>query len=139
MTVRAFFIIETAPLGVGISETCYDEILRIGIHTFSQGTLEKTALKAHELGANTFQIRFATRNSERALAGGGPETDDKKAFCKYGQSCIEVSVIFPRIGGLIDKFYVIRSMWTGSRTMSLRCSCSTREPLSRGGRPWTIG
>src|SRR6266436_5467089 len=32
------------------------KFLRIGIHTNSQGTLEKTALKAHELGANTFQI-----------------------------------------------------------------------------------
>jgi deoxyribonuclease-4 len=30
--------------------------LRIGIHTSISGSLEKAALKAHELGANTFQI-----------------------------------------------------------------------------------
>src|SRR5436190_24231564 len=45
---------------------CYDEILRIGIHTFSQGTLEKTALKAHALGANTFQIFSASPRMWRA-------------------------------------------------------------------------
>src|SRR3954465_12762443 len=45
---------------------CYDEILRIGIHTNSQGTLEKTALKAHELGANTFQIFSASPRMWRA-------------------------------------------------------------------------
>src|SRR5258706_16030099 len=48
--------------------TCYDEILRIGIHTSSQGTLEKTALKAHELGANTFQIFSASPRMWRASA-----------------------------------------------------------------------
>jgi deoxyribonuclease-4 len=46
--------------------TCYDKILRIGIHTTSQGTLEKTALKAHELGANTFQIFSASPRMWRA-------------------------------------------------------------------------
>src|SRR5712692_10564758 len=46
--------------------SCYDEILRIGIHTFSQGTLEKTALKAHQLGANTFQIFSASPRMWRA-------------------------------------------------------------------------
>src|SRR5712692_40843 len=48
------------------SDFCYDEILRIGIHTFSQGTLEKTARKAHELGANTFQIFSASPRMWRA-------------------------------------------------------------------------
>src|SRR5258708_3970986 len=48
------------------SPPCYDEILRIGIHTTSQGTLEKTALKAHELGANTFQIFSASPRMWRA-------------------------------------------------------------------------
>src|SRR6185503_1583753 len=33
-------------------------------------------------------------------------------FRKCGQSGIEVSEIFPRVGGLIDDFCVIRSMWT---------------------------
>src|SRR5216684_664390 len=50
------------------SVLCYDEILRIGIHTTSQGTLEKTALKAHELGANTFQIFSASPRMWRASA-----------------------------------------------------------------------
>src|SRR5206468_3438807 len=50
----------------GLSHSCYDEILRIGIHTTSQGTLEKTALKAHELGANTFQIFSASPRMWRA-------------------------------------------------------------------------
>jgi deoxyribonuclease-4 len=46
--------------------SCYDGILRIGIHTTSQGSLEKTALKAHELGANTFQIFSASPRMWRA-------------------------------------------------------------------------
>src|SRR5947209_5925421 len=50
------------------SVLCYDEILRIGIHTTSQGTLEKTALKAHELGANTFQIFSASPRMWRTKA-----------------------------------------------------------------------
>jgi len=50
----------------GLSHSCYDEILRIGIHTTSQGTLEKTALKAHALGANTFQIFSASPRMWRA-------------------------------------------------------------------------
>src|SRR5437879_10351240 len=54
---------------------CYDEILRIRIHTSSQGTLEKTALKAHELGANTFQIFSASPRMWRALP---PDAADVK-------------------------------------------------------------
>ena len=54
-------------------QDCYDEFLRIGIHTFNQGTLEKTALKAHELGANTFQIFSASPRMWRASA---PNPDD---------------------------------------------------------------
>jgi deoxyribonuclease-4 len=38
---------------------CYHENLRVGIHTSIAGSLEKAALKAAELGANTFQI-FST-------------------------------------------------------------------------------
>lgn len=34
----------------------YDSRLRIGIHTSKSGSLERAARKAHELGANTFQI-----------------------------------------------------------------------------------
>jgi hypothetical protein len=35
-------------------------------------------------------------------------------FKKYGQSGIEVSDIFPKVGQRIDKFAVIRSMWTNN-------------------------
>ncbi|MFN0167915.1 MAG: deoxyribonuclease IV [Bryobacteraceae bacterium] len=41
--------------------------MRIGIHTNSQGSLEKTARKAHELGANTFQIFSASPKMWRAV------------------------------------------------------------------------
>src|SRR5438034_1495973 len=54
------------------------------------------------------------------MPGGAPRTECSTgnlfaspfAFRKYGQSGIEVSEILPRIGGLIDEFCVIRSMWT---------------------------
>ncbi len=42
--------------------------LRIGIHTSTSGALEKAALKAHELGANTFQIFSASPRIWRAKA-----------------------------------------------------------------------
>jgi len=44
----------------------YDESLRLGIHTFTAGSLEKAALKAVELGANTFQIFSASPRMWRA-------------------------------------------------------------------------
>jgi deoxyribonuclease-4 len=40
--------------------------LRIGIHTSIAGSLEKAALRAHELGANTFQIFSASPRMWRA-------------------------------------------------------------------------
>ncbi|MBV8834701.1 MAG: deoxyribonuclease IV [Acidobacteriaceae bacterium] len=40
--------------------------MRIGIHTSTAGSLEKAALKAHELGANTFQIFSASPRMWRA-------------------------------------------------------------------------
>src|SRR6185369_14151980 len=54
------------------------------------------------------------------MPGGAPKTESSTgnlfsspfAFRKYGQSGIEVSDIFPRVGGWIDEFCVIRSMWT---------------------------
>jgi hypothetical protein len=54
------------------------------------------------------------------MPGGAPKTERSTgnlfsspfAFRKCGQSGIEVSEIFPRVGGLIDEFCVIRSMWT---------------------------
>ncbi|HEV3331602.1 MAG TPA: deoxyribonuclease IV [Bryobacteraceae bacterium] len=44
----------------------YDVSLRLGIHTFTAGSLEKAALKAAELGANTFQIFSASPRMWRA-------------------------------------------------------------------------
>jgi deoxyribonuclease-4 len=43
--------------------------LRLGIHTFTRGSLEKAALKAVELGANTFQIFSASPRMWRAGPG----------------------------------------------------------------------
>jgi deoxyribonuclease-4 len=45
-------------------------MMRIGIHTPSQGSLEKTALRAHELGANTFQIFTSSPRMWRASTPG---------------------------------------------------------------------
>src|SRR5947199_737418 len=42
--------------------------LRLGIHTFTAGSLEKAAIKAAELGANTFQIFSASPRMWRASA-----------------------------------------------------------------------
>ena len=42
--------------------------MRLGIHTFTAGSLEKAALKAAELGANTFQIFSASPRMWRACA-----------------------------------------------------------------------
>jgi deoxyribonuclease-4 len=47
--------------------------LRIGIHTSKSGSLERAALKANELGANTFQI-FST--SPRMWRAGRPDPAD---------------------------------------------------------------
>src|ERR1700675_799588 len=56
------------------------EFLRIGIHTSSAGSLEKAALKAAELGANTFQIFSASPRMWRAsMAGPGEVTRLKRA------------------------------------------------------------
>jgi hypothetical protein len=40
--------------------------LRIGIHTSTAGSLERSAVKAHELGANTFQIFSSSPRMWRA-------------------------------------------------------------------------
>jgi deoxyribonuclease IV len=53
--------------------------LRIGIHTSKSGSLERAALKAQELGANTFQI-FST--SPRTWHTGTPDPDDIRNFRK---------------------------------------------------------
>jgi deoxyribonuclease IV len=44
----------------------YPEYLRIGIHTSTAGSLERSAIKAKELGANTFQIFSASPRMWRA-------------------------------------------------------------------------
>jgi len=56
----------------------------------------------------------------KPMPGGAPKTERSTgnlfaspfAFRKGGQSGIEVSEIFSRVGALIDEFCVIRSMWT---------------------------
>ena len=45
---------------------CYHWSLRLGIHTFTSGSLETAALRAAELGANTFQIFSASPRMWRA-------------------------------------------------------------------------
>ena len=61
-----------------------------------------------------------TKYNGHPMPGGPPKTERSTgnlfaspfAFRKYGQSGIEVSELFPRVGSLIDDFCVIRSMWT---------------------------
>jgi hypothetical protein len=61
-----------------------------------------------------------TKYNGHPMPGGSPKTERSTgnlfaspfAFRKCGQSGIEVSEIFPRVGSLIDDFCVIRSMWT---------------------------
>ncbi len=52
---------------------------RIGIHTFIAGSLEKAALRAAELGANTFQIFSASPRMWRARA---PDPEQIRLFRK---------------------------------------------------------
>lgn len=54
------------------------------------------------------------------VPGGAPKTERSTGnlfaspfrFQRHGQSGIEVSELFPRVGAMIDEFCVIRSMWT---------------------------
>ena len=52
------------------SLNCYHIILRIGIHTSISASLENAALKASELGANTFQIFSSSPRMWRASSHG---------------------------------------------------------------------
>jgi hypothetical protein len=70
---------------------------------------------------DTFDSKpMLSKYNGQPMPGGAPKTERSTgnlfgspfAFRKYGQSGIEVSEIFPRVGGLIDEFCVIRSMWT---------------------------
>lgn len=70
---------------------------------------------------DTFDPKPAlTKYNGQPMPGGPPKTERSTgnlfaspfAFRKYGQSGIEVSDIFPRVGSVIDEFCVIRSMWT---------------------------
>ena len=45
---------------------CYDSSIRLGIHTSIAGSLEKAAIKAADLGANTFQIFSSSPRMWRA-------------------------------------------------------------------------
>ncbi len=51
--------------------------MRIGLHTSTGGSLERAALKAHELGANTFQIFSA---SPRMWRAGTPDPRQVRAL-----------------------------------------------------------
>src|SRR5215831_6153792 len=51
--------------------------MRLGIHTFTRGSLERAALRAAELGANTFQIFSASPRMWRARM---PEPQQVKLF-----------------------------------------------------------
>ncbi len=54
--------------------------MRIGIHTSTAGSLERAAIKANELGANTFQIFSA---SPRMWRAGTPDSEQIKLLNKY--------------------------------------------------------
>ncbi len=61
-----------------------------------------------------------TKYNGQPVPGGAPKTERSTGnlfaspfkFSKHGQSGIEVSELFPNVGAQIDKFSVIRSMWT---------------------------
>jgi len=61
----------------GSGAACYDDGLRIGIHTSRGKSLEDAALTANRLGANTFQIFSA---SPRMWRAGLPDPADVKRF-----------------------------------------------------------
>lgn len=48
--------------------SCYHGLLRLGIHTSIAGALEKAALRAAEIGANTFQIFSSSPRTWRAAS-----------------------------------------------------------------------
>jgi hypothetical protein len=61
-----------------------------------------------------------TKYNGQPMPGGAPKTERSTgslfgspfAFQKHGQSGIEVSELFPRVGSLADDLCVVRSMWT---------------------------
>jgi deoxyribonuclease-4 len=72
---------------------CYDGILRIGIHTSIAGALENGALKAAELGANTFQIFSSSPRMWRASTPGRTEIDAlRNARQRFGLDPLAIHV-----------------------------------------------
>ena len=65
------FIISAGAFSISVAD------LRIGIHTSRAGSLENAALKAGELGANTFQIFSSSPRMWRASV---PEAGDVRRF-----------------------------------------------------------
>lgn len=70
---------------------------------------------------DTFDYKpMLAKYNGQPVPGGAPKTERSTGnlfaspfkFTKRGNSGIEVSELFPRVGGLIDDFCVIRSMWT---------------------------
>src|SRR5690349_17568477 len=74
------------------------EPLRIGIHTSISGSLEKAALKAAELGANTFQIFSASPRMWRATM---PRRDDVAAL-KRARERFDLSPLAIHVNYLIN-------------------------------------
>ena len=82
----------------------YHSGLRIGLHTSKSGSLERAALKAHEVGANCFQI-FSS--SPRMWRASKPDPADIKVFRaareKYDLAPLVIhdsyliNLVFPRI------------------------------------------
>ena len=72
------FATKSDPYAPGLRRSaCYDDDLRIGIHTSRAKSLEDAAVTAHNLGANTFQIFSA---SPRMWRAGVPDPVDVKKF-----------------------------------------------------------
>jgi deoxyribonuclease-4 len=67
--------VKPPPSGTSTYSLCYHKYLRIGIHTSISGSLEKAALRAAEIGANTFQIFSASPRMWRASP---PDPDEVK-------------------------------------------------------------
>lgn len=76
----------------------YDSLLRLGIHTFTSGSLEKAALRAQELGANTFQIFSASPRMWRARV---PDPVQVKLF-QAARECYDLHPLAIHVNYLVN-------------------------------------
>lgn len=72
--------------------------MRLGIHTFTSGSLEKAALKAAELGANTFQIFSASPRMWRA----GTPDPRQIALLQAARECYDLFPLVIHVNYLIN-------------------------------------